>query len=217
MTRYFDPLSVSFYDDIIHKTMPDSVIELTDDQYDVLLVGINKNYVYRGIDANGVVIFDPPNGFVFENGELKPTAETLINQLSSAKQAAQATIEAKADAYQTKFLGANSPQREARFAQNLAAAKRVVTDAGTPEDIQSMALQAQAKAAETGETPKTALEFAAWIAAWEGKTTLIAGAIEAFLVQSRAGLNALTDIAQIEPYLAQIAMQAEAKFAELAG
>lgn len=160
----------------------------------------------------------PPEGYEFDTvGDIVPTHETASRLLSAAKSAALQKIEAVADEYQSRFLGANSPQRESRFSQNLSAAKRIVSGVGTPEDLQSMEMQAAAKAAETGETPKAATEFAAWIAAWEGKTTLIAGAIEAFLVQSRIGLNALSDISHIEPFLADIAAQAEAKFAELAG
>jgi hypothetical protein len=186
----------------------------------------DQNGLHLGSVSVGNLTFDQPNIITIEADEIHTYPIRLqygvivrddIDELSAAKAAALKKIEASADEYQQRFLGANSPQREARFAQNLAAAKRVVADNGTPEDLQSMALQAQAKAAETGENPKSALEFAQWIAAWEGKTTLIAGAIEAFLVQSRSGLNALTELAQIEPYLSQIVAQAEAKFAELAG
>ena len=175
------------------------------------------NFYQRAVDGEFGEIA-PPDGYEFDpSGDIVPNLETANRLLSDAKAAALRKIETVADDYQRHFIGANSPDRQARFAQNLAAAKRVAAGVGTPEDIQSMTLQSEAKAAETGETPKSAVEFADWIAAWEGKTTLIAGAIEAFLVQSRTVLNALSDVSQIEPFLTQIAEQAETKFAELAG
>ena len=182
--------------------------------------------LHLGSVSVGNLTFDNPTIITVEADEIYTYPIRLqdgvierddIYELYVAKAVALKKIEAVADSYQIRFLGANSPPREARFAQNLAAAKRVAAGVGTPEDIQSMTLQSEAKAAETGEAPKSAVEFADWIAAWEGKTTLIAGAIEAFLVQSRTVLNALSDVSQIEPFLTQIAEQAEAKFAELAG
>ena len=179
---------------------------------------------HLGSVSSGDLVFDINNVSVLETDDLYTypimlkddvIERDIIKDLSSAKDYALKKIESDADKYQQRFLGVNSADRQARFAQNLAAAKRITAGTGTPEDIQSLTLQAAAKAAETGETPKTATEFAAWIAAWEGKTVLIAGAIESFLVQSRTGLNALSDVSQIEPFLAEIAAQAEAKFYEL--
>lgn len=146
----------------------------------------------------------------------KPTT-VLAQELETAKKSALSQIEAKADAYQIRFLEANSSQREGRFAQNLLAAKRLIanqyTDDSTDQflklaDNTSIRLQAEQKSMTTED-------FAKWIVEWEPKIVLIAGTVEAFLVKSRLALQHLTSIEQIEPFLSEIATQAEAKFAEL--
>lgn len=148
---------------------------------------------------------------------LDKPASVVAKELVTAKTSALIQIEAKADAYQIRFLGANSSQREGRFAQNLAAAKRLIANQYADDsadqalklaDNTSMRLQAAQKG-------MIAEDFAEWIVEWEPKIVLIAGAIEAFLVESRLALQRLTSIEQIDPFLSEIATQAEAKFAEL--
>lgn len=147
-----------------------------------------------------------------------------LDILSEVKNEALKRIEVKADEYQTLFLGVNSAQREARFAQNLSSAKRLLDDGYTESvldqqqqlaDYTSMEVQAISQSNKTGGSLKTPIQFAQWIVDWQPKTTLIAGYIESFLVDGKAGLMALTDVEQVEPYLETLVSSAQSKFSEL--
>ncbi|OQX16157.1 MAG: hypothetical protein BWK73_04655 [Thiothrix lacustris] len=172
---------------------------------------------------------DLPDGATLQ----KP--QSVINaEFKAVLDVALVKIEAKAGQYQMLFLGANSSKREARFAQNLAAAQRLLAgNYADPEqqsaDTLSMTVQAQAQANKNGTTPMSVAEFAQWIVAWQPKTTVIAGYIESILVNGRTGLQQLRDAAvtnrtapdvfaaECTAYLDQLANQASAKFAELTG
>ncbi len=164
---------------------------------------------------------DLPTGASFE----KPPS-VIAQELSSAKFHALKKIEASADEYQRRFLGVNSADRQARFAQNLSAAQRVLADNYNPSDdsqqqlkqadIFAMQLQADAQNAKPdAQTQMTANDFAKWVVEWLPKSVIISAYIDFFLVTSRVDLDALNNLNEIEPFLAKIAAKAEAKFTEL--
>ena len=163
-----------------------------------------------------------PDGAVLE----KPSS-VVAKELVVAKAAALQRIENVADAYQQRFLGANSADRQARFAHNLAAAQRFLADAYGSDaasqqlkmaDELAMQVQADAQNAKPdAPVQMTASGFAQWVIEWLPKSAVISAYIENILVTGRVGLNALTDIEQIEPFLANLAAQAEVKFAEMVG
>lgn len=131
-------------------------------------------------------------------------------------------IEAAADQFQTQFLGASSSKREARFARNLAAAKRLIADDYTEvelsaglKDAHTHSLTMQAQAQNEGRSVE---EFAQWIVEWEGPSGLIAGAIESFIKTSKLGLADvpnLIDPAVKAQHYAALKQQAQAMLAQM--
>lgn len=123
------------------------------------------------------------------------------------------------DKFQTDFLGATSPKREARFSMNLAVAKRLIADeygdnaALKAADTQSMTMQTTAQ-----NEGRDALEFAQWIVEWESKSVLISGAIEAFIKTSKLALPSVPNL--IDPtvkaqHYAALKAQVKAMFKQM--
>lgn len=123
------------------------------------------------------------------------------------------------DQFQTDFLGATSPKREARFSMNLAVAKRLIADeygdnaALKAADTQSMTMQTTAQ-----NEGRDALEFAQWIVEWESKSVLISGAIEAFIKTSKLALPSVPNL--IDPtvkaqHYAALKAQVKAMFEQM--
>lgn len=185
----------------------------------------NENVIEEGL-PKGVAfvtsgIFSVSGNEVIPEGAREATAEEMMTP-KEVLDAAGRDIEAYADRFQTEFLGASSPKREARFARNLAAAKRLIADDYTDIElsnglknshVQSLTMQAQAQ-----NEGRNVEQFAQWIVDWEGASDLIAGAIEAFIKSSKLALPSvpnLIDPAVKAQHYASLKAQAQAMFAEM--
>ncbi len=155
---------------------------------------------------------DIPDGFREATAEEMVTPAALLAEISEE-------ITLAGDAFQAQFLGATSSKREARFAINLSAAKRVIADnygdnaVLKQADTQSMAMQAEAQ-----NEGRDATEFAQWIVEWESKSVLVAGAIESFIKSSKLALPSvpnLIDPAVRAQHYASLKAQAQAMFVEI--
>ena len=148
--------------------------------------GLPKGISFISSDIFAIVEdAEMPAGARLATSEEMTTPTDLIAQIGK-------DIESSGDAFQTEFLGATSSKREARFARNLAVAKRLIAGDYTPAELgrdlktmHTMSLTMQAEAQAEGRSVD---EFAEWIVAWEGKSDLIAGAIEAFIKTQKLAL-----------------------------
>lgn len=155
-------------------------------------------------------IFAIPEGAEIPAGARLATSEEMATPDNLLLEIGK-DIELSGDAFQTDF------------SRNLAVAKRLIADDYTPaelsRDLKTMhrtSLQMQAEAQNEGRSVE---EFAEWIVEWEGKSDLIAGAIEAFIKAQKLALPSIPNL--IDPavkaqHYASLKAAAKQMFADMA-
>lgn len=155
---------------------------------------------------------DLPVGACLEKPE-----SVLSLELAQAKQSAVNGIEQIANQYHARIVGTADRNREARFALNLEAAKKVLL--GTATDIEQQMLFLQLEANQQAGHPvlvgKTLEQFAQWIVDFEKITMLGAGMIESTLIKGRTLVNAASSMDEIGQIKATLAQEAERIYQDL--
>lgn len=129
--------------------------------------------------------------------------------LNLVKEFVISDIESTLDANHAQIVGTTDPSREARFALNLACAKKLLAGGATPTERQMLQLQLEAnqQAKHPVLVNKTVEQFAQWIVDYEEKMLIGAATIEATLIQRKAMVNAAQNIDELEQIKSQLSQK----------